>query len=254
MPHTTKFHREDKAAHERRNFIEFCEASRMKPIPGSIRQPDPPDILVDIEGSGPRAFELVRINHADELLSTTLLRESSHFLADQFAQLPDGQRARLTSMYADAHVLLQFRQVTNPVQRKQALKFVWTLLAASEVGAKGMLFRASNWLVTCVPSHLEMVYVSRLAGQADGPLFNTQAASFVYPVQVTPVIDKLHKRYRSAAPLDLIAYTDGGEFSFSTDLPALAEAVKLHLPGSAFTRIWAFEEMHSRATLVGESA
>jgi hypothetical protein len=36
------------------------------------------------------------------------------------------------------------------------------------------------------------------------------------------------------------------------DLPALADALMRHLPGSAFRRAWAFEEMQRRVTLTGE--
>jgi hypothetical protein len=187
-------------------------------------------------------------------MSSNLLRESSYFLADQFSRLPADQRSKLTSMYADAHVLLQFRHPTNPVQRRQALKFVWALLATREPGARGVVFQTPKWWASCAPGCLEMVYVSRLAGQTNGPLFNTQAASFVYPVQVARVVEKLQKRYQVSVPLDLIAYADGGEFSFSSDLPQLVEVVKVRFPGSAFGRVWAFEEMQRRVTLVDELA
>jgi hypothetical protein len=129
---------------------------------------------------------------------------------------------------------------------------VWALLESKGAGAKGYLFKSSTWLATCVPSHLDMVYVSRLPRQTGGPLFNTQSASYAYPVQIARVIDKLQKPYNCAEPLELLAYADRGEFSFANDLPGLSDAVRLHLPGSAFRRVWAFEEMQRRATLVGE--
>jgi hypothetical protein len=103
-----------------------------------------------------------------------------------------------------------------------------------------------------MPSYLDMVYVSRLARQTGGPLFNTQSASYAYPAQIARVIDKLQKPYSCAEQLELLAYADRGELSFANDLPALSEAVELHLPGSAFRRVWVFEEMLRRATLVGE--
>jgi hypothetical protein len=249
MGHAAKLYREDKSAHERRVFVEFCAARGI--TPGQIMQPDPPDIIADLDGA-PVAFELVRVNHTDEILSMNLLVESSSFLAEQFAQLPAAQRARLSAMYADAHVLLQFSPAANPGQRKQALPFVWTLLESRPAGAKGILFKSATWLATAVPSHLDMVYVSRLSRQTGGPIFNTQSANYVYPVQIARVIDKLKKPYNCAEPLELLAYADRGELSFASDLPALAEAVRLHLPGSAFRRVWAFEEMQRRATLVGE--
>lgn len=248
--YAAKRYREGKAAHELRIFLEFCEAAGL--APSSITQPDPPDIAAELEGHGRVAFELVRVNHADELLSDKMLRESTFFLADQFAQLPASQRARLSAMYADANVLLQFTPAANAGQRKQALPFVWTSLESRGAGAEGCLFKSSAWLTTCVPSYLDMVYVSRLRGLTGGPQFNTQSASYVYPIQIARVIEKLHKPYSSTEPLDLLAYADNGEFSFARDLPELTGAVRLHLPGSAFRRVWAFEELQRRASLVDE--
>jgi hypothetical protein len=250
MGHAAKLYREDKSAHERRVFVEFCAARGI--TPGHITQPDPPDVVAEFNGDDSTAFELVRLNHSDEILSMNLLVESSSFLAEQFAQLPTAQHARLSAMYADAHVLLQFSPAANPGQRKQALPFVWALLESRAAGAKGYLFKSATWLTTAVPSHLDMVYVSRLSRQTGGPIFNTQSANYVYPVQIARVIDKLKKPYNCAEPLELLAYADRGEFSFARDLPELSGAVRLHLPGSAFRRVWAFEEMQRRATLVGE--
>jgi hypothetical protein len=237
-------------AHERRIFAEFCAASGL--APDSITQPDPPDIIAELDGHGRVAFELVRVNHADEILSMNLMVESTYFLAEQFTQRPAPQHARLSAMYADAHVLLQFSPTANPGQRKQALPFVWTLLESRAAGAKGYLFKSSTWLATCVPSHLDMVYVSRFPGLTGGPQFNTQSANYVYPIQIARVIDKLWKPYRCAEPLELVAYADRGEFSLVRDLPELGEAVRSQLPGSAFRRVWAFEEMQRRVTLIGE--
>jgi hypothetical protein len=253
MGHPAKYFRENKRSHERRIFIEHC-AARGLARPGNILQPDPPapDIVADLDGHGRVGFELVRLNHSDEIFSNTMQRESAHFLADEFARLPAPQRSRLSAMYADAHVLLQFTATANPGERKRALPFVWALLESRAAGASGCLFKPYLWHVTCAPSHLEMVYVSRLARQTDGPLFNTQGALYVYPMQIARVIDKLHKAYTCAEPLELLAYADSGEFSLARDLPELGAAVNLHLPGSAFRRVWGFEEIQRRVTLVGE--
>jgi hypothetical protein len=251
MGHAAKLYREDKSAHERRVFVEFCAARGI--TPGHITQPDPPDIVAEFNGDGSTAFELVRLNHTDEIVSLNMLVESSSFLAQQFALLPAAQHARLSAMYDDAHVLLQFSPAANPGQRKQALPFVWTLLETRAAGAKGYFFNKSVTLFpTCMPSYLDMVYVSRLARHTGGPLFNTQSASYAYPAQIVRVIDKLQKPYSCAEPLELLAYADRGELSSANDLPALREAVKVHLPGSAFRRVWVFEEMLRRATVLGE--
>jgi hypothetical protein len=251
MAYAVNKYREDKAAHERRVFVEYCDARGIAPL--NIAQPDPPDIVADIGEATAVAFELVRVNHTDEIVSLNMLVESSSFLALQFALLPAAQCARLSAMYDDAHVLLQFSPAANPGQRKQALPFVWALLESRAPGAKGYLFnKSSTWLATCMPPYLDMVYVSRTTRRTGGPEFNTQSASYAYPAQIARVIDKLQKPYSCAEPLELLAYADRGELSFASDIPALAEAVKLHLPGSAFRRVWTFEEMLGRATLVGE--
>jgi hypothetical protein len=70
MGHAAKQYREEKAAHKRRIFAEFCAASRLSP--DSITQPNPPDIIADLDGHGRIAFELVRVNHSDEIQSMNL--------------------------------------------------------------------------------------------------------------------------------------------------------------------------------------
>ena len=70
MGHAAKQYREEKVAHERRIFAEFCAASRL--APDSITQPAPPDIIADLDGRGRMASELVRVNHSDEILSMNL--------------------------------------------------------------------------------------------------------------------------------------------------------------------------------------
>jgi hypothetical protein len=245
--------REEKPAHERRIFLRYCGARGL--VPGNITQPTPPapDIIADLPGHGRVAFELVRVNHDDEIISNNLGLESRDFLAEQFAQLPTPQHERLSAMYSDAEVTLKFSPVANPGQRKRVLPFVWTLLETRPAGATGWLFQdADKWLTTCVPGDLETVYVSRLARQTGGPQFSTISTGFPIPVQIDRVIEKLQKRYECAEPLELLAYADGSEFSFEDDLTALGEAVRLHLPGSRFRRVWGFEEIQRKVTLIGE--
>jgi hypothetical protein len=70
MGHAAKQYREEKAPHERRIFVEFCAAFGL--APDGITQPNPPDIIADLDGRGRVAFELVRVNHSDEILSMNL--------------------------------------------------------------------------------------------------------------------------------------------------------------------------------------
>jgi hypothetical protein len=136
MPRAAKIHREAKPAHEKRIFLEFCDAAHLPLVPDSIRQPDPPDVTADLEGSGTRAFELVRLNHNEELMSTSLLRESSHFWTEQFARLPAPHRERLASMYSDAHVLLQFSRPTQLARASTPLSSCGLYLQRGKPGPK----------------------------------------------------------------------------------------------------------------------
>jgi len=63
MGHAAKQYRKEKAAHERRIFAEFCAASRL--APDNITQPDPPDIIADLDGRGTR--QSLRRNPQHEL-------------------------------------------------------------------------------------------------------------------------------------------------------------------------------------------
>jgi hypothetical protein len=56
-----------KALEERGIFECFAQAAGLVVRPQSIAQPDPPDILCEIEGLGQVAFELVQLDDAEEL-------------------------------------------------------------------------------------------------------------------------------------------------------------------------------------------
>ena len=52
---------------ERAIFERFAEDARFVVRPQSITQPDPPEILCDVEGLGQVAFELVQLDDTEEL-------------------------------------------------------------------------------------------------------------------------------------------------------------------------------------------
>ena len=52
---------------ERGIFEEFARSAGLKIVQGMVSQPDPPDVLCEVEGLGPVAFELVQLDSRDEL-------------------------------------------------------------------------------------------------------------------------------------------------------------------------------------------
>jgi hypothetical protein len=236
----------NKRDHELRTFEEFCAAARLTIVPGTIVQPDPPapDLSAEFELLGRTAFELVRLNHPDQLTRLSLMHLTPQFLANAFTALPVEMHARLSSMYADGIITVHFRGAVNFGERRRALPFVWDTLASQPAGFVG---KVDLWQLSA-PEAIELIWVNR--GKTFGtPYFKTQTAGYVLPLAVDRVGEKLQKHYQCAEPLELLAYVHWGELAHANAADEIAAVVERHLPGSQFRRVWVYEGLIHRVAL-----
>ncbi len=67
---------------ERAIFERFAQDARLVVRAQSITQPNPPDILCEVEGLGRVAFELVQLDDAEELQRMGYLHRAREFWSD----------------------------------------------------------------------------------------------------------------------------------------------------------------------------
>ena len=85
----------DKSTEERGIFERFAEAAKLEVVPGSIEQPDPPDIVCNIVGLGRVGFELTAVDDAKELARMALNGRTSALWTRELASLDSLTFARV---------------------------------------------------------------------------------------------------------------------------------------------------------------
>jgi hypothetical protein len=130
-----------KRRHGRATFEAFCAAAELLLVRGTIEPPEPPaaDLIVELQGSGRVAFELVRLNDPDHLARFRLMQQMPRFLDRAFAALPPAPHAALADKYSEAHITLDFHGAASLGLRRKALAFIWDILEATPAGHRGKI-------------------------------------------------------------------------------------------------------------------
>jgi hypothetical protein len=226
-----------KEERERAIFNEFAEAVGFQVIADTLqsRQSPEPDVLCEIRGRGPVAFELVELIDQDFQERLTTLGRFDRLLRDYPNELTNGERAQFQQKYGNAAIGVTFKSL--PLRQLRAFL--------------PELFR---WLRQDVPpdvSSLELDLPAtlreafdRVAVQRPMPLLDISATSsgFLADPTFDAVRDKLQvKRYATQHPKELLAYT-----TFDLLLPMDVWQPKFEQPliallhASTFQRLWVF--------------
>lgn len=226
-----------KEARERAIFSEFAQRVGLPVIAGTLqsRQPPEPDVLCEIQGQGPVAFELVELIDQDFQERVATLGRFDHLLRSYPNELPDADRAQFQEKYAHAAVAVTFKLL--PLRQLKASLpelFRWLRLDVPP---------DANTLDLAMPTALQMVF-DRIAVQRPMPLLDISATSSGYLADPTfdSVREKLQvKGYCTPHPKELLAYT-----TFDLLLPMEAWQPKFEQPliallnTSTFRRLWVF--------------
>lgn len=238
---------DEKRAQERRVFERFCQNAGLVIVPRTLQQPAPPapDVIVELERRGRVAFELVRLDHEDEMMGRSHLLRASHFFEREYDALPPARRASIASQYGDAEITIEFHRTATIPERRKALEFIWATLERLMPGFNGQLSLAK----LNAPSALHTVWVLR-AEKRERPKFRSFLLGSPLPVQASRIADKLQNHYACSEPLELLAYREIGEFSYQTDEADIRQVIDTHLSTSQFRRVWLFESPLQRVGLV----
>lgn len=206
-------------------------------VPGSIRQPDPPDIVCEVQGAGVMAFELVALD-ADE----TRMR------LDNMGAIDDAWDAALSSFSPEHQVAI--RAVTRHVY--------FNLMFSNEAGSRDRTAacRTLQEFLMAHPQHTGVVSNDALGNPrgfegaiihrervTNGPKFSHFSGASWQPPQAEKLRAKLQPgRYDGVGlPLELFAYSVHDELELAVgSLEALQQLVVTQLPASSFRRAHLF--------------
>jgi hypothetical protein len=236
-----------KLKHERSIFVRFCAAAGFQIVRGTLRQPDPPapDVIVELNGAGRIAFELVRLDDSEELMGYNLLQQAIPLIDEEFDALPIETRSVLVKCFANAEITIEFRHTATVVERRRALPLLWNALLKLADRANGQLAlhgQAEKKVIT-------FLFVARAELKAR-PRFISSALGYPLPIRVERVTAKLKRKYDCCEPLELLAYQEIGQLSYRRDEESLRVAIDRHIQLSQFRRVWIYEERLRRVTLV----
>jgi hypothetical protein len=226
-----------KALEERGIFECFAEAAGLVVSPESITQPDPPDICCEIEGLGPVAFELVKLDTAAEMQRMGYLDRSREFWSDAAKALKPEELQR----HRGARITVVFDPKADQAMRRNAMRFIAGVLRDSPEGAKGPIANPPDGLESAVLSFypenggVSVFEVSGCAVQAD-------------PVQIAPSgihLDRIDKKIAKYATgwgvrAELLAYARYG-MPFSDQVHEVPKYLAERFPGGIFQRGWIYE-------------
>jgi hypothetical protein len=228
-----------KAREERGIFETFAQAAGLVVRPESITQPDPPDILCEIEGLGQVGFELVQLDISSELQRMKYLSRGPEFWEDALRELPPD----VVERHRAAQINVAFCPTANQTQRRGALKLLAEAL-------RGLPPRAEGVLLSQMPEGLESAELRYFPSITDGPFMLEVSGSSVKfePGRIAPVgidLERIESKidYYSdgwGMPAELLAYARWG-MPFSDQMHQAPQYLASCFPGGIFRRGWIYE-------------
>ena len=237
-------HADRRRLFEHATFQRFCDACELEIAPDtSIQQLEPPapDILATITGAGPIAFELVCLDDDASQERLNLMGDAQALTRQHHGELVPERRAAFDAAFGDAMMMIAFVPASGKRGVRKALPGLFEALMRLPPGAKGQVFDYRR----APPAGVERVNIAR-DPSIEGPEFSTSSGGYVGSLNLAKLEEKLGKTYLSDAPVELLAYA--AEISRQSDDEAIPQIVNRLMPGSAYRRVWIFEQLLRKAT------
>ena len=233
-----------KATEERGIFERFTQDARLSVRPQSVTQPDPPDILCEIEGLGRVAFELVQLDVADEMQRMNYFRRVREFWADATKALgPDAMGRHRTTQ-----INVEFETKANQSQRRGVLRAIAAALRDLPEGTEGPIPNLPAGVVSAELRHFHITNGS-VINEVSGYAVTYEPSPYA-PVGIDlSRIDGKITKYAAGWDVraELLAYSRWG-MPFSDQMHRAAEFLAGRFPAGIFARGWIYE-VTSRAVV-----
>lgn len=230
---------EQKSAHEREVFAQFAATARLVVRPDSItsQRPPHPDVLCEIDGRGPVAFELIRLVDESWAAGIALMVTTRERVRTYFDALEGPQGDAFRGKFRSAMIGLQFADGAPLRDRLAALPgLVSDLMAHEGEGSDPEID-----LSTRTQHVIERAAIYR--GRFSGPVVDVSHASMIGDPTLDLLREKLRRTdYDVTHPMELLAYTDGIDLLLPYDLwlPKFEGIIRELVDGSAFSRVWVY--------------
>jgi hypothetical protein len=211
----------------------FMEAAHLPVIPGSIRSEPPPapDILCEIQGRGPVAFELV------EIVTPALVQEKENGKRLEKAFKAACERhSILVARFRDALIYVGYLEGITIEKRLSVVPEVVDALMQSSENSREYIE---------VPHKLRKVLgeISVIRGVSDGPAFGVMEMTKRTEEIFAQIEKKCKKKYSSEYSIELLAHYTTQPSSNSFDWQAEFHDYLLKaLSGSPFKRVWVYDQ------------
>jgi hypothetical protein len=227
-----------KEERERRIFVALAPLIGLDVVPGSITQPDPPDIVCDVVGRGFLAVELVALDAPETRSRLDNMLTTDEAWNRALSTWPAEDQKHLRTETDEVFFSISFRNEAGLRDRTTALLAVQKFLL-SHPAYSGVIPPNS----VGQPRGLDSATIHR-GHVTNGPKFSHFSAGRWSPPQVSTVEDKLRPgRYPSwDVPMELFAYAIHDEPDLAVgSLEQLQNVMVAGLPASAFTRVHVFD-------------
>ena len=228
-----------KALEERGIFECFAQAAGLVVHPESITQPDPPDILCQIEGLGQVGFELVQLDDQGELQRMKYLGRGPEFWEEALREIPHD----VVERHRAAQINVVFDAGANQARRRDALRLIVATLRKTPERTEGTLLPE-------MPEGLESAELRCFHSITHGPLMREVSGFAVKfePGRIAPVGIDLERiqskidRYKDGwgMPAELLAYARWG-MPFTDQMHDAPRFLTSRFPGGIFRRGWIYE-------------
>ena len=215
---------------ERGIFEEFARSAELKVVEGTIIQPDPPNILCEVEELGQVAFELVQLDSQSEL------SRMSDFQGVRalWAGAVEGMQPAIRARHVNAQIDVIFRSGAIRRVRRAIFAKIIDRLGALPPDYVGQVFDKDP------PALLESANLRRFDLNA-GPIINEVSAKGPAPIDLTRIDGKIaHYADGWGMRTELLAYSRWG-MPFSDQTTGAEDYLRTRFPSGIFSRGWIFE-------------
>jgi hypothetical protein len=205
------------------------------------RQPKEPDILCNVSGEGPVAFEMVRMVDQNRIAKPEAdAKKLVEQLEHTHRNLPDETRAEFDRRFGNSSVEVRLRPSISLRRREKIAAGIIDCMMKLDPGFEGTL------PVTERNLEVASVKVRRRRGTSR-TLFIIPIGSFYSPVPLGGIKEKFNKKYKTSAPMELLAYYDEQQSApLEEQLRELSGYIKRSLSNSRFRRAWVFNVSDQR--------
>lgn len=227
------------AEDERKIFEAFAEIAPFTVLPCSTesRESPAPDILCQIENHGLIAFELTELIDQAYMDHIGLTFKTEQYLNSYWqSKLNAADSTIFRNKYSDALLHFEYSQKSSLKERKVAAKKAFPKLLLLPNDSDGEFLKFDPELAPV----LQSIQITRVTGLVE-PIIDVSSYVRLGDPTAQAITKKFKKIYECDYPIELLAHINLGIMPHEDIWIAAAEKIVSQLPGSAFRKIWIFD-------------